>query len=283
MRPIRPALLVLSLLALATSPAAAEEWNRTFPIRQHATLEVTTDDGRVDVHTWDRPEIAIKVVTIGWHINPQGVRITPVQEGDRVSLEVRLPHVRWDFGFRSRSIRVEINMPARAELAIRTGDGGVSVGPLEGTIHVHTGDGGITLDHPHGTVDLQSGDGHITATDVDGALNVITGDGGIDVDGRFDALDLESGDGRITATARGASKLGENWSVRSGDGSVTLRVPPALDATLDASTGDGRVSVDLPLLIEGSIDHHHVRGTLNHGGRTLRVRTGDGPVRILGS
>jgi hypothetical protein len=70
------------------------------------------------------------------------------------------------------------------------------------------------------------------------------------------------------------------WSLRSGDGGITLRVPEDLSADLDAHTGDGRITVDLPVTVAGSISTSSVRGKLGAGGPLLRVQTGDGSIRL---
>jgi len=70
------------------------------------------------------------------------------------------------------------------------------------------------------------------------------------------------------------------WRIRSGDGTVAVTLPDDFEARLDASTGDGRISLGLPLTVEGTLSHQHVRGTLNGGGETLAIHTGDGAIRL---
>jgi hypothetical protein len=70
------------------------------------------------------------------------------------------------------------------------------------------------------------------------------------------------------------------WSVHTGDGHVTLRLPENFAADLDAHTGDGKVTVDFPVTISGSVGGSELRGKLNGGGETLTVRTGDGAIHL---
>ena len=70
------------------------------------------------------------------------------------------------------------------------------------------------------------------------------------------------------------------WRIRTGDGSVTLRLPENFTADLDAHTGDGKITVDFPVTASGSLGRSELRGKLNGGGQTLVVRTGDGPIRL---
>ena len=52
-------------------------------------------------------------------------------------------------------------------------------------------------------------------------------------------LDLHTGDGSIEAAAKPGSTIDSSWSVRTGDGTITLKLPGDVRATIDAHTGDG--------------------------------------------
>jgi hypothetical protein len=115
-----------------------------------------------------------------------------------------------------------------------------------------------------------------------GRLEADTGDDHMNVRGRFDVLDLRTGDGGIEAAAEAGSKVEAAWPLRSGDGSITLRLPEGLGAELDAHTGDGGISLEKPVTVTGTIKENAVRGTLGPGGAPLRIQTGDGSIRLLG-
>jgi hypothetical protein len=74
----------------------------------------------------------------------------------------------------------------------------------------------------------------------------------------------------------------DDWTVRTGDGSVVLYLPSAFDAELDAHTSDGSVTSDLEVTttVSGRIDKKTLKGRLGEGGRTLRIRTNDGSIRL---
>jgi len=102
----------------------------------------------------------------------------------------------------------------------------------------------------------------------------------MDVRGRFDVLDLRTGDGGIEAEVERGSKVSAAWTLRSGDGGITLRLPDDLSADLDAHTGDGHITLDFPVTVAGSISPSSVRGKLGAGGPPLRVQTGDGSIHL---
>jgi hypothetical protein len=78
------------------------------------------------------------------------------------------------------------------------------------------------------------------------------------------------------------------WDITTGDGSVTLYLPRDFGADVDAHTGDGRITSDLGEPLEKTDsdrerrerDRRTLRGPIGAGGQLLRVRTGDGAIRL---
>ena len=271
----------LSLIALVAPSAWADEWSHQYPLKGRPDVHVKTDDGSVRIDTGTGSAIEAQVTTKGWRIAPEEVTITESQTGDRVDIEVRLPKGT-HFGMGNRSIDVVLRMPKEADLEVHTGDGSIEVQPVTGRVSLSTGDGSITVDGLQGEISLHTGDGSIRATGLSGRLKADTGDGSMNVRGRFDVLDLRTGDGGIVAAAEPGSKVEAAWSLRSGDGSITLRVPEGLGAELDAHTGDGSITVDKPVTVSGTIRERSVRGPLGPGGPPLQIYTGDGSIRLSG-
>jgi DUF4097 and DUF4098 domain-containing protein YvlB len=277
---MRKAWLAGLVLLLGAASARGDEWTRQYALKGRADVRVTTDDGSVRIETADRAAVDARVTTKGWTIGPDQVTVTESQTGDRVEIEVRVPRNHWGMDFGHRSIEVVVQVPREADLEIRTGDGSVSVQPVSGRLRISTGDGSITADGLQGDIRLHTGDGSIRATGLEGRLEADTGDGHMEVRGRFDLLDLRTGDGGIEADAERGSKVTGAWSLRSGDGGITLRLPEDLSAELDAHTGDGHITLDLPVTVAGTISPSTVRGKLGAGGPPLRVQTGDGSIRL---
>jgi hypothetical protein len=248
----------------ASAPALADEWSKRFPVSGRPELRVDANDGSVVVHIWDRKEIEAHVTTNYWKI-PADIQVVDRQSGDRVELEIRMPrHHMFELNFGGRrSIQVDLHVPREVRSDIRTGDGS------------------ITVDSIHGETHLATGDGNIDATSLDGSLEAKTGDGHVHVHGRFDVLNLHTGDGNIEAEIAAGSKMTSEWTVRTGDGHVTLRMPAGFSAYLDVHTGDGHIQSDLPVTVSGTrLNEHELRGNLNAGGPALIVHTNDGSIRL---
>jgi DUF4097 and DUF4098 domain-containing protein YvlB len=270
-----PAAFALVFLACR---ALAEPWDRHFQVGAHPHVTVEADDGRVEIITWDRPEVSVHVESRGWRIGSQ-LRLEAEQHGSDVNISARTPQgIRFDFS--TKELRIQVSMPREADLDVHTGDGPVAVSALTGRVDVRTGDGSISLRGVHGDIRLNTGDGSIDGEGLDGALNASTRDGRVRVSGRFDALEIGSGDGRVIAEAEPGSVVREGWSLHSRDGSLSLRVPPGLKADLEAQTGDGSIRLDLPVEVTGERGRSHLQGRINGGGPPLRLHSGDGSIRV---
>ena len=268
---------VACVLGVAVT-ASADEWSHRYTLKGRAELLLRSDDGSVRVETGDRTDVEAVVTTVGWRIGNGEVTVTDSQTGDRVSIEVRVPR-HWHMTGH-RKVELLVRIPREADLDVQTGDGSVDVGALSGKIAVSTGDGPVRVEGLRGEIRLHTGDGPIKASGLEGRLRADTGDGSMDVRGRFDALDLRTGDGQIEAAVERGSKVGEAWSLRSGDGGIVLRVPDDLSADVEAHTGDGHIDLGAPVTVSGGVSQSDVRGKLGAGGAPLRLQTGDGSIRL---
>jgi hypothetical protein len=265
-RPVSALALVLVLGSFAmpvfAAPAEVIRYEKTFPTTGRPALVLKADDASVHVTTWDRPAVGIRVTTRGWAIGATPITVNASQSGDRVLCEVREPQRAVSLTIGSRTTRVDVSLPRDADLDISTGDGAIEAEGLRGDLT------------------LTTGDGRIQASDLDGSLAARSGDGRITLDGRFDRLEVGTSDGRVTVTAREGSRLASAWDLHSGDGSLTLRVPSTLCADLDLHTGNGSLKLDLPVEVPGRMQRHTVFGRMNGGGPLLRMRSGDGSIRL---
>ena len=207
------------------------------------------------------------------------------QQGNRVSVgredagRARLFGWNW---FGGGSARLVVSVPASSDVRASSGDGSIDLERVNGTIALRSGDGSIHASNSSGNVSVSTGDGSIKLDGVDGALEANTGDGSVKVTGKLTSVHARSGDGSIAVHAQPGSSASADWEVTSGDGSVTLEIPDGFGAELDAHTGDGGIHLDGVTVtnVTGAISRNTVRGQLGSGGRSLRVRTGDGSITL---
>jgi DUF4097 and DUF4098 domain-containing protein YvlB len=260
---------------------------KRFTVKGTPDVRLTTFDGAIEVQSWDRPEVLVEIEKRGATKEAvDALQITQSQNGNRIELEVKPPDRESFRGFyRTASAKLIVSVPRDTDLAARSGDGSIQVERVSGRIDLHTGDGSIRATDVSGDLTVNTGDGSITVNDAAGRLDVDTGDGGVTVSGRLTRLKIHTGDGSITYRAASDSHMTEDSEITTGDGSVTLYLPEGFDAELDAHTGDGTIRNDLQIQAAGSPGSKEerrraLRGRMGEGGRLLRIRTGDGAIRL---
>ena len=239
--------------------------DKRFPVSAHATVTLRTFDGSIEVRGWERDEVLVQIERRATSPEvAQTLEVTTTQEGNRIAVEAREPATPDS----SASVSLVVSVPRGVTLTARSADGSIRMSGVEGVLAGYTGDGSIRIDGARGSLDVESGDGSISAS------------------GRLGRLRAHSGDGSVQITAEPGSVMQGDWSITTGDGSVSLRLPDAFDAELAAESGDGAISVS-PDLMRGGITAERgdgparaVAGTLGKGGRRLVIRSGDGSVSI---
>lgn len=277
--------LALTLAAAAAPVAAAPKtWDQDWDVTARPDVHVIADDAHVRVHAGPPGHVKAHVEYELKHWGLVFGLSDPVvvfeRKNDHLWINVRDPKGVGVIGGFDEHTLVEVTVPAEVVLSVRTGDGAIDCEPLTGQFTFESGDGAVRAHGLKGDIEVSSGDGRVILDDLDGRLRARSGDGRITAAGRFDALDLGTADGRVEATARKGSRVTTPWSIQTGDGSVSLRIPDDTAALLDARTRDGRIHVELPITLEGRTDRRTLVGELNGGGPPLRVRTGDGSITL---
>ena len=193
------------------------------------------------------------------------------------------------------SIDYDVTTPRSTALKVRSGSGSLEITGIQGKVDGGTGSGSIRADNLGPNAALDSGSGSIHASNLHGAATLASGSGDLElsvtapgdvsaragsgsihITGVTGALRATSGSGSIEATGNPTAE----WRLSTGSGSIRLNPDPAAHFTLNADTGSGTVHVDRPIVMQGSFNPHHVSGTVNGGGPTLRASTGSGSVTV---
>ena len=257
---------------------------KRFAVSGVPDLRLSTFDGSIELRSWDRPEVLVEIEKRGpTREAVDALQIETTQDANRIALEVKQPRREnfSGFGFnQSVNARLIVSVPQRCDVVARTGDGSIRIDRLAGRIELRTGDGSIRASEVSGELKMNTGDGAINVEGAEGQLDLETGDGGVAVTGKLTALRMHTGDGSIAYHAAPGSSMEDDWTISTGDGTVSLYLPSDFNAEIDAHTGDGSVSNELKLTSGSGADRRSVRGRLGSGGRLLRVRTGDGSIRL---
>ncbi|MGI9102813.1 MAG: DUF4097 family beta strand repeat-containing protein [Terriglobales bacterium] len=240
--------------------ARADEWQKEFSAKP--VILVTADDGSIRVTASREPQVHAMVNTGGWHISAKEVRVDWSEEENRVVIKVHVPsgtHVAAAY-----KVKIELRVPPETDLDLHSRSGKVEIIGVKGA-HV-----------------MESGRGTIEAREVEGTLKADTGYGDVRAEGRFDVLNAHTGNGNIVAAAHQGSRMKAEWSLRTGDGNVSLRLPADFAADLRADTGeDGSITSDFAVASsDAERSPQALHGKMNGGGPTLELRSENGAIKI---
>lgn len=291
---MQKSLLVITFLAVASSACdlaalqaqhVTELEEKSFKVSGRPDVTLITFDGSIEVRSWDRNEVAVTIERrAATAEEAKSLEVRTEQNGDRVHVEVVRPKgadVHFGVG---PSASLKVTLPRASNVETRSGDGSIRVDDVSGRVSLRTGDGSIMGTTLNGEIDVHTGDGSVTLDRVTGRIKVDTGDGSVNVAGVVQGLHARTGDGSITVRAADQSAATEDWDVSTGDGGMTIELPRRFDAEVDARTGDGHISVEgvevAGAMNDGNDDRDELRGRIGSGGKTLRLRTGDGSIRL---
>jgi lia operon protein LiaG len=186
------------------------------------------------------------------------------------------------------------------DLRIDVSSASVSTESTRGRLSVDVGSGGVRVTNAQGDVDLDTGSGSVELTGIRGdRLVVDAGSGGItgrDIDVPTISLDLGSGRTRLSGVrtrdmevdaGSGGVELEllsdvDRLNLDTGSGTVTLRLPSTLGATLDIETGSGGIDAQIPITVVGRQSRSHLTGRIGDGRGTITIDSGSGGIRLLG-
>jgi DUF4097 and DUF4098 domain-containing protein YvlB len=270
---------------------------KTFTVTGQPNIVLDTFDGAIELHSWDRAEVEVEIEKRAMEqALIDEMKVEAEQQGDRIVVKVTGP-ARAEFrgvtvGIHiSPTARLRVAVPRNSNIEATSGDGSIRAEAIEGRLVLNTSDGSVTGTRIGGDVQIRSGDGSIRLDNATGTLDLETTDGSIGIDGRPSVLKARTGDGSIRAQIDGDAAMLGDWDLTTSDGSVVLTLPDGFNGELDAETSDGTVRSSHPALEDAARDHdgeggdrrerrRTLRAKMGEGGRTLRVRTGDGSIRI---
>lgn len=298
----RRSLTLLTVGALAVASAGCEisldsegvtsTETKTFQVSGQPDVVLETFDGAIEIHSWDRDTIEVEIEKRAMEQDLlDQIEIVAEQEGDHVVVRVTGPPSR-ELGIVvgshvSPTALLRVALPRRSNVQASSGDGSVAIEDVSGTVGLETGDGSVRAVDLSGDIRVRTGDGSIRMERIDGRLDLETTDGSIVIEATPTVLRGHTGDGAIRARIASDAAMEGDWELSTGDGSITLTLPSDFNAMLDAQSGDGSVRASHPAVQAAATDgtddpdrRRTLRATMGTGGRLLRIRTGDGSIRI---
>jgi DUF4097 and DUF4098 domain-containing protein YvlB len=270
--------IALVLLVASSAHAAEKKLDRTFTVSPGGSLIVNADSASVRVSGVDTNQVTVHMRAEGSEKDLADTTLEAVQSGDGVNVTLRRTEKgRW-FSWRSWSSeeRIEVTVPRRYVVNVRTGGGSVDLQDTTGSAKLQTSGGDISAKNLVGNIELRTSGGGIHADSIRGDVDADTSGGDVRllrIDGRIKG---NTSGGSVKCSLVGANR---EISATTSGGDIEVLVPRATTGNVDATTSGGDVESDLPItatvLKEGRLE-----GTLNGGGAPIHAHTSGGNVSL---
>jgi DUF4097 and DUF4098 domain-containing protein YvlB len=212
-----------------------------------ATLDIGPGhNGGITVKGWSQNSVQVRARVEAWAPNDADARTLASQV--RVDTGGGLIRATGpdNIGFRDEgwSVSFEVFAPWNTNLKMESHNGGIAVSDIRGRITFQSHNGGVHLTRIAGDV---SGETH---------------------------------NGGINAELQGNTWEGGQLELNTYNGGITLSMPAAYSASLQAHTKNGRLSSDFPINVRGHLDPSDMNFNVGAGGPLIKISTHNGGIRL---
>ncbi|MCK5146958.1 DUF4097 family beta strand repeat protein [bacterium] len=294
-------LLVLTSYGLSMADEIRKEEVKTIAFKAGGTIRLSTNEGDINIESWDREEVQIRMIKRVWGRNRQeaedmlegievAIRKSPgrlvireiAPDGPRrISILKIFNKELWNW--RSPVVDFELKVPRNINMRIKGDEGDVELYNLEGKFSIDVDEGNVYLDKLQlENLDLRLDEGDAELKDCNqkttGLVKIYTDEGRIVLDsGTFDELDLAADEGDIIIRE---SKIHRLW-ISADEGDIDAAFSPMNDGSYRIEVDEGDVDIALPASVSLKIylyaDEGHIDNSFN-----LRLSESDDGEKIDG-
>ena len=272
--------LAIALISIAAASAQAGEkkLDRTFNVAPGGALTVDADGATVKVSGNDSNQVVVRMIIRGPDKDFAKTRLDAVQNGNDVTATMKRGKDSWlSWGNWNTEESIEVTVPKRYGITVRTGGGSVELRDTVGAATLHTSGGSINAQSVTGNIELRTSGGSIHAENIRGDVDAATSGGDVkllDVDGKIRG---NTSGGSMRCSLVGANR---GISATTSGGTIELTLPRSTTGNVEATTSGGQIDTDLPVTSTGRQQDSRLVGTLNGGGASIYARTSGGSIRL---
>ena len=320
MRYLLKLLVCTILLFFLSAPGLSQTIEKTFDAPPGTELLIRTHDGDIDISTWTRREIDVKITIRGSQRFKDQYSFDVEKKGNTVRVLTRKRSIR-HFGIyigRGDYIRYNIRVPSDIPVEIDEDDGDIKIRDLNADIKINNDDGDIILNNlTTGNVMIETQDGDLEFSDISADLRIYIDDGDIrmdrvssesiiingqdgeitltDVKGRMD-IELDDGDlfaryidskdirveGQDGQIEIDFKKSYEDgrYTFNADDGDIEILLDSNYSGEIDCDADDGRIEVDVRKCNVRQQRRHSFFGYVGNGKASLKIKTVDGDIWV---
>ncbi len=238
--------------AAASRTRRHADWNWHGRIASGKTLEIRGVNGAISAEPASGNEVVVTATKRARHSDPEEVTIQVLQQGGNVTICAVYPGSSNrcgsddDYHMSTHNNDVEVEFQAQIPAGVAFAGGTVN-----------------------GDVEANNIGGPVDATTVNGSVRLETSSG---------EASGETVNGSVTAVLHGAGT--KPLSFKTVNGGVTLSIPKDIGADLEAETVNGSIETEFPITVTGHINRRHLDGRIGQGGRSLKIETVNGSIRL---
>ena len=241
--------------------------------------------------------------------------VTITKEGNVVTVRSRGSKQKnwWNFGHSETHGQYTIHVPKKFETDLRTDGGDINAGEttgnttvktsggklalkhLEGNLSANTSGGSIEVDDCRGPIKVETSGGDITVADGTGTLDARTSGGRIEVRNFSGDTEVKTSGGNLNLQRVTGKLIGEtsggliqasipadvvgDVKLQTSAGNIDVSLSTTASVDVDARTSVGEIFSRLPFETS-DVDSEHLRGKLNGGGKSVKLKTSVGNITI---
>jgi len=286
---------VAGLLLAGPCFAGEKVLDRSFEVADGGRLSVQLDVGSITVTGSDASRVVVRLRAHGSDREIERLTWSAEKDAEGVKVVSKRSGERGWFANQNLQVTASIEVPRAYNVNLDTAGGGIEVRNLkgdatgktsggrllvesvQGNVNMRTSGGGVMLRSISGPVEASTSGGQIEARDLTEGLRAHTSGGSIHLERIRGPIDVHTSGGSIYAELVGENR---GISARTSGGSIELRVPRTINATVNASTSGGRVNTNLPMTTREQ-SKQSLRGTVNGGGPEILARSSGGSVSVM--
>ncbi len=275
------------------SPDDTKKIHESFSVASGGELYLDSDLGDVEVTGTDGSEVSLDVTIEGSSRDMDRFNVEYSQDGNNVRVSGRGEKKYFQlWNNNGLSVRYELRVPKQYNLRVSTAGGNVVLTGLEGSLQGETSGGDLDLTDLSGTMKMHTSGGNIMLRNVSGDLYAETSGGNIHgervsgttrVETSGGNITFRDSDGKLSASTSGGDirvSMTDNKGIdlSTSGGSISLTLPKAVTANVQAETTGGDVTCDFTFA--GKLRDGSLNGTINGGGSLVRAETSGGDIII---
>ena len=265
---------------------------KTFLINQGKTLKLDASSGNIEISTWDKNEVYIKIsgnnrakdkVEFKFHNDENIVDVSArtkggffgMNTGIKMKFEIIVPK---NFNPETYTSGGNIKLEGvNGNSHIKTSGGNIYIRNSSGTIRTNTSGGEIRVENISGNVNLSTSGGNISANNFNGDFDATTSGGNIKLTGNDSRINAETSGGDITLDYKGENK---GIELNTSGGDIRIYLPGDFNAAAKISSSGGRISCDFKGNNAEKISSNSFIADINKGGNPLHVKTSGGDIEV---